>query len=250
MKGKFVAAAVVVFVALLIVFAATGGVSPAEPTATEPPTEAATEAKAEPVILDAPYISQNEGYPTGCEAISAVMALNNAGVTITPNEFIDDYLPQGLEPEYSYEYGTYVGDSPQEYFLGNPYSEDGIGCYSQVIVQSLEKIIRDKNASLKIESGYIGTLEELCDTYIDSGTPVIVWATMEMKTAQEGMTWLTSDGGEFTWVGPEHCLLLVGYDDDNYYFNDPQKGRATAYPREKCETAYTALGCQSIALVK
>ena len=40
-------------------------------------------------VLDAPFIDQREKYPTGCESVSAVMALQYAGVDITVEEFID-----------------------------------------------------------------------------------------------------------------------------------------------------------------
>ena len=48
--------------------------------------------------LDAPFIDQREKYPTGCESVTAVMALQYAGVDVTVEEFIDGYLPQGEAP--------------------------------------------------------------------------------------------------------------------------------------------------------
>ena len=49
-------------------------------------------------LLDAPFIDQRDKYPTGCESVTAVMALQYAGVDVTVEEFIDQYLPQGEAP--------------------------------------------------------------------------------------------------------------------------------------------------------
>ncbi len=52
-----------------------------------------------------PFIDQRDKYPTGCESVTAVMALQYAGVDITVEEFIDNYLPQGNAP-YTREDGA------------------------------------------------------------------------------------------------------------------------------------------------
>lgn len=49
-------------------------------------------------LLDAPFIDQRDKYPTGCESVTAVMALQYAGVEVSVEEFIDGYLPQGNTP--------------------------------------------------------------------------------------------------------------------------------------------------------
>ena len=43
--------------------------------------------------LSVPYISQEGSFPNGCESVSAVMLLRYYGFDITPDEFIDSYLP-------------------------------------------------------------------------------------------------------------------------------------------------------------
>ena len=51
-----------------------------------------------PFLLNVPYINQRMDYPTGCESVSAVMALQYAGVDITVDTFIDDCLDTGERP--------------------------------------------------------------------------------------------------------------------------------------------------------
>ena len=57
------------------------------------------------------------------------------------------------------------------------------------------------------------------------------------------------NGRRIQWVAPEHCLLLVGYDDYFYYFNDPRDRKArTYYRKETVDRAYKAQGNQAIVI--
>ena len=46
-------------------------------------------------------------------------------------------------------------------------------------------------------------------------------------------------------------MLLVGYDEEYYVFNDPQSyGSLTYYTKEAVETAYKARGRQAVMLLR
>lgn len=65
-------------------------------------------------------------------------------------------------------------------------------------------------------------MEYLLREYIDQGMPVIFWACINMREPVIGPEWkLTETGETFTWISNEHCMLLIGYDEEGYYFNDP-----------------------------
>ena len=135
-----------------------------------------------------------------------------------------------------------------------------------MIVNALEKVFLD------VESGKCSTkhetaayravdetgtpLEELLIKYIDHGMPVICWACIDMREPVVGPQWhlfeaaagQTQDG-IFTWISNEHCMLLVGYDEDNYYFNDPHNGNGlTGYPREITEKRHRAQYMQAVGV--
>ena len=58
------------------------------------------------------------------------------------------------------------------------------------------------------------------------------------------------DGSTFQWISPEHCLVLVGYDDQFFYLNDPYQNRGVvAYPRETVSARYEELGQQAVVIV-
>lgn len=193
-------------------------------------------------LLEVDYLGQG-GYPTGCESVTAVMALRYAGYDISVEEFIDCYLPQGdfwVEGEQAY------GDDPYQCFVGDPYSSSGFGCFAPALATALAGVAgEDAVADLTGTS-----LNSLCRKYIDQGTPVILWATMDMREPTAGRSWILADSGEtFTWTAGEHCLLLVGYDQNSYYFNDPYEDKGlTAYDRQLVETRYQQMGSQALAL--
>ena len=74
-----------------------------------------------PFLLNVPYINQRMDYPTGCESVSAVMALQYAGVDITVDTFIDDCLDTGERP--AYEDGVRYGCDPWEAFQGIDFAD-------------------------------------------------------------------------------------------------------------------------------
>ena len=200
--------------------------------------------------LDAPFIDQRENYPTGCESVTAVMALGWAGVDISVEEFIDRYLPQGEAPHCD-ESGALVGADPFQKFLGSPYSEEGWGCYAPVIAGAVERVLEDRGITrLEVRLLEGRELSALSRDYLDRQVPVMVWATIGMEPPVESTEFFLEDTGElFTWIYPLHCLLLTGEDEDYYYFNDPLAGKNTPYPKEQVEAAYQGVGMQAVALV-
>ncbi len=185
------------------------------------------------MLISAPYISQVGSYPTGCESVSAVMALQAAGIDITVDRFIDNYLDMTSD---TYNFDPYVT------FGGDPRGE-GIGCYAPVIKKALDKALAGSDFYGENITGK--TLSQLCSEYIDNGIPVIIWATIDMKKARPDKQLAT-----MTWIAPEHCLLLVGYDDSCYIFNDPQRQANKHYLKADAEAAYEALGSQAVVVLE
>lgn len=198
------------------------------------------------VIMDVPYISQLGRYPTGCESVSAVMALQYFGIPITVDEFIDGYLDLGSEP-WTAESGVMYGGDPWETFLGDPREASGWGCYAPVIKKAIDRAVNPEEYQVSILFGI--PMETLCETYVDQDIPVIIWATIDMEYPTPGDRWLIEETGEeLQWVRPEHCLLLVGYDQEFYYFNDPTAGKQYKYEKSDCEAAYNGMHAQAVVV--
>ena len=202
--------------------------------------------RAPDTILDVPYITQIYDYPNGCESVSTVMALNYEGIDITVDDFIGDYLDMAPNPDYID--GELWGYSPWYYFLGDPRDMSGLCCYAPCIVNALNKFVdTDEYEILEL---YGESIDDLCANYVKRGDPVIFWATMYMREPTvPGWCWnVYGTDDVYYWVDPMHCLLLVGYDKDNYYFNDPTAGKAVAYSRSDVETAYEGLYMQAVVV--
>ena len=196
-------------------------------------------------ILNVSPLSQFPLYPTGCESVTATMALNHAGINIDVSEFIDCHLPCADFGFYESD-GLCYGPDPYTVFVGNPRTKNSYGCMAPVIEQALVSCVKNRK-TIRNTTGT--TLPNLCQNYIDSGIPVILWATMEMRPVSSGNMWFLEDGRQFIWPAGEHCLLLIGYSDTEYFFNDPRHGQTVAYDRNSTEVAYASLGKQSIVIL-
>ncbi|MCI5584500.1 MAG: C39 family peptidase [Lachnospiraceae bacterium] len=187
-------------------------------------------------VLKIPYINQSEKFPTGCESVSAVMLLQYLGYEITVEEFIEKYLETEAFEERR---GELYGPNPHRVFCGSPYDEESFGCYAPVIKKALEKAIGEEYEIIN-ETGT--PVNKLLEEYIDRDMPVIFWACINMRKPIIGPVWKLKDTGEnFTWISNEHCMLLVGYDEENYYFNDPfENNGCIAYAKKVVEDRHRA----------
>ncbi len=62
--------------------------------------------------------------------------------------------------------------------------------------------------------------------------------------------WSAYDGTAVQYNNKLHCLLLVGYDENNYYFNDPMRKEFNGFSKSKVLEAYSLLGKQAVAIIK
>lgn len=196
-------------------------------------------------LISVPYKSQAGEYPTGCEVVSTSMLLKYYGYDISVDEFIDDYLESSFLEEVN---GKLYGPNPNEAFVGDPRSVYSYGCYAPVIVNSLNKILR-KEHWVKNTTG--SEFSELIENYIDKEIPVLVWTSLNLLPTESGAEWYLRESGEkFQWISNEHCMVLVGYDKDKYYFNDPYEGNGVVgYDKNLVEKRFKELGDQSVVIL-
>lgn len=226
----------------------TTGTKQTETTSAEKTTTTTTTTKAvneDLVLIDVPYISQKDEYPTGCELVSASMLLRYYGFDVTAGEFIDNGYIEKKEPEKDSD-KVYCAD-PNKFFIGDPRTESGFGCYAPALVDALKKYLDGKFCDAVNLSDM--SLDDLCMEYIDLDEPVIIWASVDMKPTEKKEKWIIKETGrEFNWISNEHCLVLVGYDNYYYYFNDPQNGCAVPYRKSDVEARYNELGKQAVTV--
>lgn len=198
------------------------------------------------VTTEVPYLCQNPAFPTGCESVSALMVLRFYGYDLTPDDFVDRYLDKAERPLYNRETRSYTGADPNRYFLGDPRKGSGWGCFPDVIKSAVEKFAGD---ALSCTVLYGEPVYELCSRYIDRGIPVLFWATADMQPPRQGLRFAVQ-GSElvYTWKSPMHCLVLTGYTDSGYIFNDPLRGKDVIYDKKQVLDAYRTMGGRALVI--
>lgn len=189
-------------------------------------------------LLDVQCILQNPELPTGCEITSLAIVLNYYGYDITKTELASKYL----EKDYS-------GKIPFDVaFMGDPTWDQGFGCFAPVIVKAAQNYLNEKNME---HTAWNMTGTDFSDlyNYIDEGTPVIVWASMNLMNVNKRFIIKSDDGREIYWYDNEHCMVLCGYDknENTVTVADPLKGMMK-YDAERFEYIYDALEKQSIII--
>lgn len=193
-------------------------------------------------MIDVPLISQEEcGYQTGCELVSGAMVLQYYGTEASPQD-VYEVIPKSLT-NWNAD-GT--GADPRQVFIGDPQGMGGYGCYADPLIDAMNQLLNEKWHAINISGTSLAELEE---GYLKKGTPVIIWTTIHMMEPGNGKRWKLQDGTEFQWIAGEHCLVLVGADEDYYYFNDPNyAGEVVGYERRTVEERYRQLGKQAIII--
>lgn len=190
-------------------------------------------------INNVPIFAQFPTLPTGCEATATAMLLNWAGVKVSKEE-VARVLPKGPLP-YAKVNRVY-GGNPNMVFVGNPFSTSGYGIFHQPIARILNHYLPGSALDL---TGC--EFEELLKV-VGNGKPILVWATINMMPTYVSHTWYDEMGQRVDWKINEHCLVLVGYDSQNVFVNDPYLGRKKAYPISAFKKMWMEMGRQAVTL--
>ena len=189
------------------------------------------------MIEGVPIISQKPELPTGCEATAATMILNYSGVNVTKEE-VARSIPTAPIP--TVKNGHLYGESPNQYFLGDPFKADGYGVYAPVMMEVLNKYVPGRVGNL---TG--GSFSEVLNK-VGQGIPVMIWTTIGMKAPEVTKEWTTPTGELVEWKAPEHAVVVVGYDAHSIYINDPYTGRQAQYNKQTVLDRWTSMGKQAL----
>lgn len=227
-------------------------VSPTAPKTSKAPPPVTTSAHAtvpvklsgQKMLADVPIIAQYPDFPTGCESVSAVIALQYAGVDISVADFVDKYLDKSTH--FYNENGKRYGPDPHKVFVGDPRSIASFGCMAPVIENAVKKIV---GSSMTVENKTGYTLPMLCKSYIDKGIPCVVWVSIGMLETYRSASWTLEDGSTYYFPANEHCMVLIGYSDTHYYFSDPYRGEQVKYACALAEQRFEEMGRQALVVM-
>ncbi|MGE7871691.1 C39 family peptidase [Bacillus paramycoides] len=193
------------------------------------------------VLSNVPLIQQLPELERGCEVTSLAMMLQYAGVSVDKMKLADEIKKVDFEDN-----GT--RGNPNEGFVGDIYtfSESGYGVYHGPLFQLAKKYLPNEAVDLTGKS-----IEEVYKS-VKAGQPVVMItnATYAPLGEDEFATWET-DSGDVSITYSEHCVVLVGYDKESVYIQDPLNDSPdVSVPRENFEKAWVQMGSQAISYVK
>lgn len=199
------------------------------------------------MIKNVPYLNQfSLGYPTGCEAVSATMVLKFAGYNVSASQIVNATPTDNRGKYYDNSSNSYYGGNPFKVFVGHPSigkSKGSYGCFADPIVTAMKKIAGNKVKNIS------GCSENTLFDYINKGKPVIVWGIKNAGIPEKGVTWKYPDGsGTFEEIVGEHCFVLIGYDNNYVYLNDPSAGQNAKQPKSKFISNWKQLYSQAIVI--
>lgn len=169
-------------------------------------------------MIDAPVFAQLPELPAGCEITSLTMLLHYYGIAKSKMELAAE-MPKDTTPiKLNADGSPAFWGNPNLGFVGDvTRKQRGFGIYHAGLFPLLKSYIPE---AIDIT----GESFELFEQQIARGLPVIVWTTIDYNIPYKWVTWDTPIGPLQTTYA-EHAVLMVGYDENNVYLNDPLSGK-------------------------
>lgn len=194
------------------------------------------------IIDGVPHISQLPELQRGCEVTSLAMLLQFEGIAA------DKMTLAKQIHKIPFRDANYIRGNPYDGFVGDIYtfSKSGYGVYHGPVAKLAENYLPGKINDIT------GQTVDAVYSLIDSGSPawVITNSTFAPLPESEFTVWDTNTG-KVKITYKEHSVLIVGYDEQSIYINDPLANEPyKAVPRKAFEQAWVQMGSQAIGIVK
>jgi uncharacterized protein YvpB len=190
-------------------------------------------------------ISQLPELISGCEVTSLTMLLNFAGEKINKLD-VSRLIQYDSTPKVTDKFNPYEiisWGNPHKGFVGKMNGTDtGFGVYHEPIFHLLDKLLPHQAVDLTDQP-----FEKVLQS-ISNGIPVVVWTTTDFSPAAVWEDW-DSPVGKVHATFKEHAVLVVGYDANSIYVNDPLDGVAgKQVNRKSFEATWEQMGKQAVTL--
>ncbi|MCY0900667.1 MAG: C39 family peptidase [Firmicutes bacterium] len=197
------------------------------------------------VLIDAPSLDQLPQLQNGCEITSLTMLLHYEGFGVTKEELAHQIQrdPQTLQVNPD---GTILSwGNPNDGFVGSVSGKGpGFGVYHAPIAALMRHYLPDDTLDL---SGI--SFSDLLST-LRTGRPIIAWTTVGFSPDVPWTTWKTPTGPVRTTMF-EHVVLLVGYNRDTVFVDNPLGGQqAEPVSMKTFRASWVAMGRQAITVLQ
>ena len=187
---------------------------------------------------------QNPELPSGCEVTALAAVLNFYGYPVSKTYLADHFLTQDDSVEV--RGGKTYRANPSKVFVGDPRSNH-FGCFAPVIAETARKYLDSVGSPLTVQD-LSGADPSVLYDCVASGTPVLVWATIDLGEPSFQPVWYDKDTGEpVQWIGGEHCVALIGCSRTTVTVADPLRGNVFC-DRSLFETRYRQVLKQAVVI--
>lgn len=192
-------------------------------------------------LLDVPLIKQNPELKYGCEVTSLAMMLQYAGVNTSKMELYSN-IKKDDDPIHRSSSGDILRwGNPAEGFVGDMTGKHaGYAVYDKPMEELVNRYLPNRAVNLTNHR-----FEEVLQ-HVAHGYPVVVWTTGDYRLPDRPESWLHNNQ-TITTPLDLHAVVLVGYDDNNVYINDPLSGKKQ-YPVNKQQFIESWKALQSRAI--
>lgn len=185
--------------------------------------------------LDVPALQQLPELPAGCESVALVNLLRFYGFDVGKTEIADDWL---VTSDTDFVHA----------FLGNPRDVDGGTCMAPALTDAANAYLDAQGSALRAKDMTGSSFSQVIAA-VEAGSPVIVWCTIDLQEPGATYASVCTEGLEYRFLQPSHCVVLSGYDLDAgiVYVSDSLAGQVS-YPVETFAERYYQLGAQAVLL--
>jgi uncharacterized protein YvpB len=176
------------------------------------------------VLLDVPLVCQLPELGYGCELTSLTMLLQYHGIKIDKLKVAEnaprDSTPLFTNPE---NHAICVWGNPAIGYVGD-ITAKGLG-YTIDPAPVVDYLKQTYNIKARDLTGIRAQDLKIC---LRLGYPVMVWTTYDFTVNAKPKRWQDSHGN---WINADfnmHCVVLTGYDNYNFYYNDPLRNKKNA----------------------
>lgn len=204
-------------------------------------TNSAVEGKKRSVMIDVPLISQNPELKYGCEVTSLTMVLQHAGLKVGKMDLYNS-VKKDNDPLIRSKGDIIKWGNPAEGFVGDMTGRSaGYAVFDKPIEDLVNKYLPGRAINLT------GQNFESLLSHVSKGYPVVVWTTGDYRLPDRWESWTH---GNQTIKTPLdlHAVVLVGYDDQYVYLNDPLSGKKQMkVSKERFISSWKALQSRAVS---
>ncbi|WP_205127028.1 C39 family peptidase [Paenibacillus ginsengarvi] len=195
-------------------------------------------------LVDAPLILQFPEFLNGCEVTSLAMLFSFLDLPYSKEELAVLLPKDPAEPIFDEEGAILSWGDPDLGFVGDMVGERiGYSVNNGPLAQLLDRVYEPGSLNLT------GERFEEVERAVADGRPVIIWTTEDFQPTEQWVSWVTSSGKEVKATFQEHAVLLVGYDEEYVYINNPLNGqKAEQVAKAPFVEAWKQLGQQALTV--